>query len=500
MARPSTILRLVTSVAGVLVAAPAAGQVPPADGVAMTFQAAEARLARSSPALEGADHGVNAAEETAAALATLRRPVVSASAQYLQYQKTLSVDLSDTKRDAVSGAQDLLAGLPGTVPAPFQDIAAEITGRLSQALPGLFALVPDTLSYRYRDTVFRPTVQAAMPLYTGGAIPAIQRGAAAGVSLARAQADQTREVARINLIRVYFGQLAAQSLEVSALQSRDALAKLYGDAAKLEQAGVTPRSTTLQAQVARDTAERAYQRAMLAHRSARSDLGEVLDLTAVTPTTPLFVDSAPLAPAASFLGRSAEGPLARQADAGRELAGAGVALARSRYRPQAFAFGEYNLNRDNALPTEPDWIVGVGARITLLSNIDRGHLLAAAKEREAAAAATAAEARKTADAATLRAWDLVEGARRSFMLLSSSIAAAEENLRVQQISFREGEATVTAVLGAEAALAAARTQRIATAYEYDLALAGLLAASNRLDSFADHLARADQRIAPEPLP
>ncbi|SEM74507.1 Outer membrane protein TolC [Sphingomonas gellani] len=499
MIRPAPFLLRAMLLTGAMTPWPANAQSMAADGVALTFQAAEARLEHASPALAGADHAVNAARETQAALATLRRPVVSASAQYLQYQKTFSVDLSDAKGDAVNGAQDLLAGLPATVPAPFQEIAAEITGRLSQALPGLFALVPDTLSYRYRETVFRPTVQAAMPLYTGGAIPAIERGAAAGTSLARAQADQAREVARINLIRVYFGQLAAQSLEASALQSRDALAKLYGDAVKLEQAGVTPRAVTLQAQVARDTAEGAYQRASLAHGSARGDLSEVLDMTGVRPTTPLFVDSRPLAPVASFLGRSGEGPQARQAAAGRDLAGAGVDLARSRYRPQAFAFGEYNLNRNNALPTEPDWIVGVGARITLLSNVDRGHLLAAAKEREAAAAATEAQARKAADAATARAWDLVEGARRSFLLLNSSIAAAEKNLRVQQVSFREGEATITAVLAAEAALSAARTQRIATAYEYDLALAGLLAASNRLEAFGDHLARADQRVLPEPV-
>ena len=57
---------------------------------------------------------------------------------------------------------------------------------------------------------------------------------------------------------------------------------------------------------------------------------------------------------------------------------------------------------------------------------------------------------------------------------------------------------MTAVLGAEAALAAARAQKAATAYEYDLALAGLLAASGQLDSFSDHLARADIRLTQEP--
>lgn len=479
-------------VAGTLAVAPAAAQ-----EVALTFDAASQRLAHASPAIAGAGHAVAAARETAAAVAALHRPVVTASAQYLLYEKTLNLDLAGAKDDALGRTQGYLAGLPATVPPEFRAIAAEITGRIAQAVPGLFALVPDSLSYRYRQDVLRPTVQAALPLYTGGAIPAIQRGAAAGVAIAEARATQARDAAQLNLIRTYFGQLAAQSLEASALQSRDALARLAGDTAKLERAGVVPRARTLEAEVARDTAERAYQRAMLAHRSARDELAQVLDLADVVPATPLFVKGQPLAPAATFLGNESGTATARQADGARQLARAGVDLARSRYRPQAFAFGEYNLNRNHALPTEPDWVVGVGARLTLLSNIDRGHTLAAARENEAAATEAAREARKGATTATLRAWDLVESARRSFLLLDSSIAAATENLRVQRLSFIEGESNLTAVLAAEAALAAARSQRIATAYEYDLSLAGLLAASGRLDDFPEYLATADIRLAPE---
>jgi len=466
--------------------------------VALTFAGAEARYETRSAALSGADHATAAARETAAAVATLHRPIVTASAQYLEYQKTLSVDLTGPKRDALDNTQQFLDGLPGTLPPAFQDIAAQITGKLAQALPGLFSAIPDSLSYRYRDDLFRPTVQAVLPIYTGGAIPAVQHAARAGVSLAGAKADQVRDTARLNLIRVYFGQLAAQALESSARQSRDALKNLYDDAQKLEAEGVTARARTLEAEVARDTAERALERAALAYQTARDELADELHLAAVEPTTPLFVQSRPLAPVASFTGNEGRLPQSRQADATRDLARSGVELAKSRYRPQVFAFGEYNLNHDHALPTEPDWIVGVGARITLMSNISRSHTLAAAREQQAAAEDAATEARKSATNATRRAWDLTEGARRSFLLLDSSIAAAAENLRVQRVSFDEGEATVTAVLGAEAALSTARAQRIATAYEYDLALAGLLASAGQLDRFDSYLANADMRIAPEP--
>ena len=473
---------------------------PSADAVALSFGAASTRMEQTSAGIASADHAVAAARETRAAVATLHRPIVTASAQYLEYQKTLSVDLSGTKADALDSTQSALAGLPSTLPPVFQQVAGEIVGRLSQALPGIFAQIPDTLSYRYRDDVFRPTVQAVLPLYTGGAIGAVQRGAGAGAALAEAQADRARRLAQVNLVRVYFGQLAATSFATSTRESRDALSSLYSDAVALERTGVIAHAQTLEAMVALDTAERAYQRALLADESARMELAQVLDYDAVRPTTPLFVQSRPLPPGASFVGGEDRLPETRVADATREVAGAAADLARSRYLPQAYAFGEYNLNRNSALPVEPDWIVGVGVRMTLLSNVDRGHTLAAARQQEAAASDASAEARKTARIATLRAWNLTEAARRSFLLLDSSMAAATENLRVQRVAFREGEATLTIVLGAEAALAAARTQRVATAYEYDLALAGLLTAADRLDEFDGFISRADHRIAPEPQP
>ncbi|WP_242184051.1 TolC family protein [Sphingomonas sp. CARO-RG-8B-R24-01] len=486
------VLPIVKGVVGLLAAAVPAGVCAQ---TALSFDAAQARFDRTSHAVSAADHGVAAAKSAADALKTLHRPIVTAAAQYLEYQKTLSVDLTGVKSDTLGNTQDFLAGLPGSVPPAYQQIASEITGRLSQALPGLFEAIPDQLSYRFRQDVFRPTVQGAMPLYTGGAIPAIQGAAQGGVAMAEGRRAQAVDLARINLIRAYFGQQAAAGLYDSARRSRAALDQVLADSRKLEAAGVIPHARTLEVQVARDTADRVYQRADLSYATARDELARLLDLAGeALPTTALFVRTRPLAPAQTFLGNEARTPETRTADAGRQIADAGVALARSRRLPQAYAFGEYTFNRNNALPIEPDWTVGVGVRYTLLSNVGRKQTETAAREQAAAAADTAAETRRIATSATLRAYNLVEGARRSFVLLDSSIVAARENVRVQAIAFREGEGTVTPVIAAQAALDAAEAQRISVAYEYDLALAGLLASTGRLDEYSAFLAQADQRL------
>ena len=207
-------------------------------------------------------------------------------------------------------------------------------------------------------------------------------------------------------------------------------------------------------------------------------------LPAIGPVTP-FLDAA-----------EADQPQLREAKAGVEAARQGVNLERSRERPWVYAFADYNFNRQDELVIEPDWIVGVGVHFTLLSNIDRRKSESAARQRERAAEATERQTRVDLSTSIVRAYDLVETSRRQFLELESSLAAAAESLRVEELSFREGEATTSEVVDARNALGQAKVQRAAAAYEYDLALAALLVASGQTERFLDYLHEADKRVGP----
>lgn len=477
------------------------GAAQPAPGQAsqrsLSFVQAWRQLAGVSHQLKAAEHEVRASKDSVDALKTLHRPIVSLSAQALKYQKTLSVDLTGPKQDLTSATTDFLNDLPNSFPPEFQGVVSEATGKIEQAVPGLLSTIPDSLKLQTKQEIFRPTGTVMMPLYTGGAIGAVQRAARAGEALARARQSGAHSLSQVDLVKVYFGQQVAEQLRDSARQTRDDYEHHLSDALKLEANGMIPHARVLEAQVARDTADRAFQRADLAAQTARDDLARLLQSDQpIEANTTLFVDSRPLPPVTEFINSSINHPQAREADAARDLAHAGVDLAKSRRLPQAFAFGEYNFNRSHALATEPDWIAGVGLTYTLFSNVGRNKSVAAAREHEQAAAELAAEARQSTETETSRSYDLVETARRNFLLLDSSIAAAEENVRVQTVAFREGEAAISSVIDAQSSLAAARTQRISLAYEYDLALAALLSASNRPEEFTDHLARADRRLVP----
>lgn len=468
------------------------------DAAPYSFEAATARLDATSSVRRAADADLIAAQEQAAAVATLNRPTIAIDAQVLRYQKTFDISLSDALGQAESVANQLLPGIIGDLPGVPGDILQAINDRLQTALPEFFASLPGSVRLKTADTVFRPVATAVVPLYTGGAIPALRDAAGANVDLARARQAEAGDLERVNLVRAYFGQALTREALVIARDTRDGFDLHLRNAQAMEREGFLSAAQRLQVQVARDAAQRQVDRAELEHDTAVQSLARLLDVsTTVAPTSPLFVNSMPPGPVDDFIeAGTANHPRIAQAEAGRDLAEAGVDLARSRLRPSVFAFGAYNLNRENALPTEPDWAVGVGARYTLMSSLDRGRMLGAARARSQAAEQLERQARDEVQMLVIRAYNLVELSRRQFLSLDSSLAAATENLRVQDLSFREGEAPASALVDARNLLGVARLQRAAAAYEYDLALAALLAASDRTDEFISYLQRADRVIAP----
>jgi outer membrane protein TolC len=463
---------------------------------AVTFEEARQRLTSLSDALGAAEANLRASESDAAATGALRRPFISLDAQWLQYQKTLELSLDPAKAQAQSAADQFIAGLPGLLPNVPPALVEQISGRLEQAIPGLLAGIPSSVTFKDERSLFHPTITAIQPLYTGGAIPAAQAGAKATAEIASAQSASTRDLLSVRLVQAYFGQqLAAHSMKV-ARDTRDGFDKHLDNALQMERQGVLSYSRRLQVTVARDTAQRIFERSEGEYRMATDALAILLRSEQPIETrTPLFVNSAALPPLEEFVDAAmSDHPMLRQVDAAEKLAQAGTKLASARFKPQFYAFGSYNLNRDDELLIEPDWIFGVGVHYSLLSNLDRRDTLAAARARTQSAQDAAREARVELRQVITNSYRATEIARRQFQLLQTNVDAARENLRIEEISFREGEATASDLIDARNTLGVAETQRAAAAYEYDLALAALMNASGQMSRYGDYIRSADQRI------
>ncbi len=437
-------------------AAAAQTSAPPA----LEWEQARQRLEQVSDALAAADAGVRNKEELQEATRLLRLPEITGEVRRLQFQKTLTLPLGSL--------------------AP----VAEAYG------------IDSPLSFTERDWRTRPVVTAVLPLYTGGLIPAAQRAAGAASEQASAEREAQRQSLTVQLAQAYFGQRLAEQAVVVRRDVRDGLNRHLSDAEKLEREGFATRAQRLQATVARDKAEREYQKTLNDLATLKAALATLLRSGGdVQPLSPLFVQRTALEPVTSFE-RTAQ---ARQPQIARlraivAQAEQGVRVQQAKLKPTIFLFGQYDFRRRDEMLTDPDWAFGIGLKYTFLSPNSRPAQISAARAQQEQAEAGLREAENQVALGVRKAWNELETARQQFVLLDSSIAQADENLRLQELAFREGQATSLDVIDARLGLGGARVERAQAAYQYDIALAQLLEVSGQMDRFEDHRRRADEVI------
>lgn len=453
-----------------------------------SFNAAQERLAATNSGLTAARAGLDASRSSADAVAGLNLPILSIDAQYFRYQKTIEISLAAGRNLVAQAINGFLASSPiGQAVAPI------ISGPVNNAL----GQIPDSVSGTINDNIWRPTLTLLWPIYTGGMSSATQDAAQAQTRQAEAELTAFGDTLSLQLVAAYFGQQLAAQVVATSQQNLDRFQTHYDNALKMERQGMLAKAQRLQMEVARNAAERQLLRASNEYETAQAVLARLLQEGGnIQPVTPLFAQSQPLEPVQAFIdsGRANSPALARLA-ALRDVSRSGVKAAQSLALPKVYGFGSYNFNSKNAVLPDPDWIVGVGLHYTLFSNVDRKSAEGAARAREQQASAAMDQAGSDIETLIVRSYQNVETSRRQFMLLGPNIASAEENVRVHALGFREGQANATELIDAQVALSVAHTQRAAAAYEYDLALAQLLAASGRMDDFPQHVARADQRMS-----
>ena len=430
--------------------------------VELTFEQAHARLEQVSDALAAADANLRGKQDLADASRRMRLPELSLEARYMEFQKTLELP-------------------PGSL-AP----VAEAFG------------IDSPLRFRQRDWRMRPMVTAVLPLYTGGQIPAARGAAAAAVREADAERAQQAQRLVSELVEAYFGLRLAEQAVAVRREIRDGMERHLAHTALLEREGFATRAQRMQATVARDGSEREYRKAVNERDAASAGLALMLRSGGpLVPATPLFVDSAPVGTLEEFTRAALDNhPQLAQLRALDAQAGEGVRAQQAALKPQVFLFGQYDLHREDALLTDPDWAFGVGVKYTFLSGRDRPRRISAARAQQDQAQAALREAQNRVAIGVAQAWNALETARQQYLLQDSSIGHARENLRLQELSIREGQSTSLDVIDARLGLGGALVERARAAFEYDVALARLLELSGQSARFADHIRRADHKVLP----
>ena len=433
-----------------------------AEPLVLSFEEAQQRLLAVSDALAGSRSQVEGRRQLAEASRSLAYPEVSVDVRRLRFQKSLELPLGSLEP------------------------VAEAFG------------IPDPLEFELADWRTRPIVTATMPVWTGGQISAAKAAADAAVAEADAVLARTAQHETVQLVEAYFGQQLAQQVLAVRLEVREGLQQHLVHAQKLEREGFATRAQVLQAQVALDNAEREYRKSMNDLRGAEAALAGLLRSdTPVQARSPLFVVQTPLAPVEHFVETALrDHPGLSQLKAIGEQARQKVRAEQANWQPRVYLFGQYDLKREDALLTESDWAFGIGVSYTLFSNKNRSRQVGAARSQQLQAEYSLRDTATKLEIGVARAWLATDSARQQFALLDSALASAGENLRLQSLSFQEGQATSLDVIDARLQLGKTRIDRALAAWQFDLALVQLLEVSGQTDRYSDYLRKADKVLTP----
>ena len=358
----------------------------------------------------------------------------------------------------------------------------------SGALPSFNILLQD-------DEFVVAMLNATWPVFTGGRILAANRAARARLEESREQKRTTTYHLTSELARRYFGLRLADRVRDVRRQVLEGMNRHLYQARRLEEEGLIARGERLHANVAQAEADRELKGARRDVRIAQVALANILAVDGpVTPTSPMFlarIDD----PLPEFI-RSAmdRHPGLKQVAAKKDQAHQGYRAEVGRWFPEVFLFGTQQLYEHHLTYLAPEWMAGVGARLSLFEGGSRWHKMRAARSVEERVRYLESKARR--DVATLveKRYNELMKALEQFEALEASLALAEENLRVQRRAFEEGFGTSLKVVDAQLSLSGVQVERLVAAYDFDVALAEFLEAGGQSERYEEFRRRADVEV------
>jgi outer membrane protein len=311
------------------------------------------------------------------------------------------------------------------------------------------------------------------------------RAATANGNAAEAEVVNQRFQVILGTKQAFYNALASEDLvRVADAQVRRARQQLQISVEKLH-AGSATRSDSLRSTVEYGTARIALLQAQANLATAQANLGRQIGVDVLVRAVPDTV--LPAVPDTADLRRAAieNAPAVEQAESQASAARALVWSARSQYWPSLSL--SYSNNRQgtgspnfplfNAYPETFTWRFGVSW--TILNGFTREANQVSASVNRDIAEARAADTRRQVNALVTQQLAALATAVEQINIARDNLAAATEDLRVQNERYRVGAATILDLLTSQSALTQAEVNVVQTRFNYLIARAQVEAVLGR---------------------
>jgi outer membrane protein TolC len=326
----------------------------------------------------------------------------------------------------------------------------------------------------------RPEVVGVLPLFNGGRDYHSREATLLGVQAAKLERLALRNALTDAVIGAYYAVVAAPEQVAAARSSVEAVTSALEQARTRYGAGTALRADVLSLEVRQAEAREGEVRAENGVELARTGLRTLL---ALAPEAPVEAAS-PLDVVMSEPAPTFGDALARAATNRPELAAAArqvemreheVEAERAAYLPRVGAVGSFGNDSSNfELSSSRDsWAFGVAAEIDLFSGFRTRERVRAAEQRLDQARQAQRQAQLAIESDVRTAFLAFTEARQRAQVSQKAAVSAEEALRLVQVQYEAGAATITRYLEVEAARGAARSRDIAARYDLRRAEASL---------------------------
>lgn len=329
------------------------------------------------------------------------------------------------------------------------------------------------------------SLNASLELFDGFRRYANLRASSASRDAAEAGVLNQRFQVTLSTKQVFYDALAREELvRVAEAQVRRAQQQLQISVEKLR-AGSATRSDSLRSTVEYGNARIALLRARAALATAQANLGRQIGVDvpvrAVADTAlPTPPDTTPLRTTAL-----ASAPQVAQAEAQARVARVQVWSARAQYWPSLTVsysnnrqgIGSPNLPLFSGYPETFSWRFGVSW--TLFNGFTREANQVNASTQRDFAEARAADTRRQVNAQLTQQLAALSTAYEQITIARDNLAAATEDLRVQNERYRVGAATILDLLTSQSALTQAEVNLVQTRFDYLIARAQVEAVVGR---------------------
>jgi outer membrane protein TolC len=354
--------------------------------------------------------------------------------------------------------------------------------QISESLAGLTSTVED------KDVSFS-SVRVIWPIYTGGKITAAQNAAKGRFDEAQGQLGMETHVRFEELSQYYFSVLLAEDVLKARKNVETGLKQHLDFAIKLEEQGQVARIERLQAEASLDKAHVDYKKAQKDLDITSSALSQILNQeTVVLPRDALFINST-MPSMHSFIEKTLNTyPGLDILDSKKKQASSLIAAEKSKYYPNVFLYGDYNIYEQDSLTSElkPDWFIGIGVNVTLFDNSGRADNVKAAHSAVYQVQYLKAQAKQDLKVLVQKTYLEAQQAIEEVIGLDSSLALARENLLLRKKGFTQGLSNSLDVVDAELYLSSIQTQQSVARFQYISSLTKLLALSGEMNTFTHY--------------